>query len=184
MTRTVEWIVVHTAAAANAQGQPVYQTAADIDRYHRQHNGWRKGGYHAVVQKDGHVARDPTLTRTDEEEGAHARSFNERSLGVCVAGHGDLADFLPEQVDGLVELCVRWCIKYRLTHENVIGHRETADHGGPSVDKTCPGLKVNMMRIRDLVRRELEGVKCPPTLEERVAALETAVHELNPGWLP
>lgn len=151
--RKIEWIVVHTAAAANAQGQPVYQTAKTIHEYHVHHNGWKKGGYHAVIQKDGLIARDPEFTRRDEEVGAHVGGFNDHSLGVCVTGHGDFAPFTALQEMSLDELLLSWCQKYGLEAERILGHRETEAAGGPPVYKTCPGLKVNMVEIRARLER-------------------------------
>ncbi len=153
--RDVQWIVVHTAGAANAQGQPVYQTVKQIHDYHVAHNGWRKGGYHAFVQKDGYVSRNPDYTRTDEEVGAHAGGFNDHSLGICCAGHGDYADFTPMQKMSLVDQCAIWLRKYKWGAERVIGHRETEGAGGPVVHKTCPGLRVNMVDIRRMIELEL-----------------------------
>lgn len=153
--REIRFIVVHTAAAANAQGQPVYQVAKQIHDYHVSHNGWRKGGYHAIIQKDGFVSRNLEYTRGDSEIGAHAGGFNEHSLGACCTGHGDYADFTPEQKVSLADLCAQWCKLYRIPVDKVIGHRETPAFGGPDVHKTCPGLKVNMVEIRRLVEQEL-----------------------------
>jgi N-acetylmuramoyl-L-alanine amidase len=156
--RRIDWIVVHTAAAANAQGQPVYQCAKTIHEYHVGHNGWKKGGYHAVIQQDGLIARDPAFTRTDEEVGAHAQGLNAHTLGVCVTGHGDFADFTDLQKLSLYELLLSWCQKYGLEADHIVGHRETESIGGPPVHKTCPGLKVNMVDIRAKVEGMLRGV--------------------------
>jgi hypothetical protein len=37
---------------------------------------------------------------------------------------------------------------YRVPVAHVLGHRETAEHGGPPVHKTCPGTLVDMNAIR------------------------------------
>lgn len=155
--RLITYVVVHTAAAATSKGEPVYQTVKQIHDYHVKHNLWRKGGYHAVIQQDGLVSRNPQYTRTDDEVGAHAGGFNEHSLGVCVTGHGDFADFNPRQLESLIDLCASWCRTYGLKAAKVIGHRETDEHGGPIVHKTCPGTKVDMNKIRALVAAALGG---------------------------
>lgn len=175
--RPINFIVVHTAAA-NAQGQPVYQSAEEIDRYHREHNGWKKIGYHSYIEKDGRERRD--ICRGDAEEGAHVGGFNAETLGVCVAGHGDYADFLPAQRKVLIDRCVAWCRLYKLSAAQVIGHRETASHGGPQVDKTCPGMNVSMVALRGDVQRELERGSVP--IEERVATLERYLDRAAPNW--
>ncbi len=178
--REIKFIVVHTAAAANAQGQPVYQSAEEIDRYHREHNGWKKIGYHSYIEKDGRERRD--ICRGDAEEGAHVGGFNANTLGVCVAGHGDYGDFLPAQRKVLIDRCVAWCRLYKLGASSVVGHRETALHGGHQVDKTCPGLKVNMELLRADIARELtRGIM---SLEDRISRMERYAAEHDPkAWL-
>lgn len=171
--RAIAHIVVHTAAAANAQGQPVYQTAEDVDRYHREHNGWKRIGYHSFIERDGRERRD--ICRGDDEVGAHVQGKNEHTLGVCVAGHGDFADFLPAQRRVLVDRCVAWCRIYKLNAAAVVGHRELGS------DKTCPGLKVNMAAIRAEVERALVS-PTPLSLDERIHAVERYLDRAAPNW--
>jgi N-acetylmuramoyl-L-alanine amidase len=123
-----------------------------IDAYHREHNGWRKIGYHRYIEEDGEVM----LGRPDEEIGAHAGGFNEHSLGVCVSGHGDFERFNSKQLSSLVRQLATWCRTYHLLSTHCIGHRETDEHGGPAVSKTCPGVLIDMDVIRELVRARLE----------------------------
>lgn len=170
--RQITHIVVHTAAAANAQGQPVYQDAETVDAYHRNHNGWKRIGYHSFIEKDGRERRD--ICRPDEEVGAHVQGKNDTTLGVCVAGHGDFADFLPAQRRTLIDRCVAWCRLYKLGAAAVVGHRELG------ADKTCPGLKVSMAALRGDVERALAGSNL--SLDERIAAVERYLDRAAPNW--
>lgn len=154
--RILEYIVLHTAGAYNPKtGKAVHQRMEDVDRYHREHNGWRKIGYHIFIEQDGAVRRG----RDDIELGAHAVGFNEHSLGLCVSGHGDYLPWNDAQLKAVLVQCCNWIRKYpRIEVDNVIGHRETDEHGGPPVFKTCPGNLIDMNHIRELVRHRLETV--------------------------
>jgi len=156
--RRVDWIVVHTAAAWDATRQRVlYQSIDDIRRYHVEHNGWRDIGYHWVIEHDGKLSPG----RPESEPGAHVGGFNAHTIGVCVTGHGDHADFLPAQKLALVGLCTRLCRKHHLSGIRVIGHREAERFGAPPTPKTCPGLLVDMDELRGLVADRLDGASGP-----------------------
>jgi N-acetylmuramoyl-L-alanine amidase len=178
--RKIDFIVVHTAASYDSKlKRVVHQVAKQIHDYHVKVNKWEKGGYHAYIQQDGLVSRDPEFTRRDDEQGAHVGGFNTNTLGVCVSGHGDFEPFNPAQLDALVRLCADWCEKYGLQARHVIGHRETDDHGGPPVAKTCPGVRIDMDAIREavgdlLALRRLSIEARLARLEERVRRLEQA----------
>ena len=151
--RTIDWLVVHTAAAYDvAKKQVVYQSTETLRQYHIQHNGWRDIGYHWVIEEDGALVPG----RPEEQVGAHVGGFNEDSLGVCVTGHGDFAPFLPAQLATLVRLGAKVCGERHLTPLRVIGHREAPMFGAPPVHKTCPGVLIDMNEIRRLVGDRLE----------------------------
>ncbi len=154
MSRLVDWVVVHTAGAYDFKSRRVvYQSSETIRQYHKQHNGWHDIGYHWVIEQDGRLM----LGRTEETIGAHVGGWNERSIGICVTGHGDFEPFLPAQLAALVRLCARICEERTLPGGRVIGHREAPDHGAPPTAKTCPGLLVDMNEIRRLVTDRLNG---------------------------
>lgn len=152
-TRFINKVVVHTAAAQDGHGKPVYQTAAIIDAYHRAHNGWSAIGYHYVVLKDGTVE----LGRPESSVGAHVEGLNLHTIGICATGHGDLADLTELQRNAMVRLCAAIVRRYHLLSNDVIGHRETPMYGGPPVTKTCPGLLVDMDDLRQRIADRLEN---------------------------
>lgn len=148
MSRAIDWIVLHTAAAFDAKNKVVvHQSIQTITDYHISHNGWRTIGYHWYVEEDGVGKRG----REDADIGAHVGGFNFGSLGICVSGHGDFAPWNDAQWKEALRKCAQWCGLYRVPVNHVIGHREAGDHGAPPVHKTCPGTLVDM----DKFRREL-----------------------------
>lgn len=66
-------------------------SAADIDAWHRQ-RGFRKIGYHYVIRLDGRIEKG----REEWEVGAHCKTQNLHSIGVCYIGgrdpNGKIAD--------------------------------------------------------------------------------------------
>lgn len=167
--RAIKWVVVHTSATADKAGSPVDASAESIRRYHVEHNGWKDIGYHYVVRANGTIETGRPLS----EVGAHVGGFNDESVGICVSGHGDLADFTPQQHQVVSALCAQLCVSFGLTPASVIGHREADDFGAPHVDKTCPGTKVDMNVVRQNVAAQLaQPGALIAALERRVAALE------------
>lgn len=150
--RTIEFIVLHTAGAYDWKNKVVvHQSRATIDAYHRSHNGWQKIGYHWYVCEDGTGERG----REDHETGAHVGGFNSNSLGLCVSGHGDFEPWNDGQVKEVLRKLAQWCGMYRVPVAHVLGHRETAEFGGPPVHKTCPGTLVDMNAIRAALTERL-----------------------------
>lgn len=128
-------IVVHTAAGSQDA------TAEDIRRLHVDVNGWADIGYHFVVRHDGTM----DAGRRVDLVGAHARGYNDRSIGVCFAGHHDREPWSPEAAEVGVRLIATLCTTYGVPVVNVIGHRETGAR------KTCPGTMVDMDDVRAMI---------------------------------
>lgn len=76
-----DYLVVHTALTF--PDQPC--DAATIDSWHRA-RGFDGIGYHYVIHRDGTVESG----RPTDEYGAHTIGYNNRSVGVCLAGGYDL----------------------------------------------------------------------------------------------
>jgi N-acetyl-anhydromuramyl-L-alanine amidase AmpD len=133
--RLVDWVVVHTAGAYDFKAKRVvYQSTESIREYHKKHNGWHDIGYHWVIEDTGRLMPG----RTEDTIGAHVGGFNERSIGICVTGHGDFAPFLPTQMAQLVRLCAGICGARQLPSARVIGHREAPDHGAARRTRRAP----------------------------------------------
>ena len=134
-----EYIVIHTAAWP---GDP---SARDIRRVHVEQNGWDDIGYHYVIRKSGTVERG----RAQADIGAHCRAggMNRQSIGICLSGHHDQEAPTYAQKYALAKLCADLMHALDIPVQKVIGHREAGQ-----VNKTCPGTKVNMDKVRTVVK--------------------------------
>jgi len=159
----VEHIVWHTAAhGREATGEVFDTTAKQIDSWHRD-KGWNGIGYHFVVRFDGTVEAGRPLSQV----GAHVEGINEKSIGICFSGHGDLKPLTPAQVEAGVNLTVQLLNQFRLREQFmagdeliVMGHREVnrlveRGRAPKRSSKTCPGAKVDMNAVRDRVQSKI-----------------------------
>lgn len=121
----VQYLVIHQSGAENEEGV----TAADIDRVHRL-RGLLQIGYHYVIRRDGTVEPGRPL----EIPGAHARGFNQFSVGVCLIGSLGEEPTLAQR-RALAELANQLAKNYPAI--TPVGHQELT--GG---SKACPGFDV------------------------------------------
>ena len=124
--RTINLIVIHCSATRCDKTFPV--TA--LIRCHDRRFGFT--GYHYYITRDGQTYQ----TRHENLIGAHAKGYNQHSLGVCYEGgldeHGKPADTRTE-----AQKCALWhllrSLKTDYPDAEIIGHRDL-----PSVKKACP----------------------------------------------
>lgn len=134
----VDEIVIHCAATGPdwMRGQPVAAKRKEIDRWHREERGWRKIGYHHLIDRDG-----VTLPGRDETEiGAGVEGHNRGVIHICLIGGASSAatdtferNFTAAQdraLRGLIE-----AIRARTEITRITGHN---DHAA----KACPGFVV------------------------------------------
>ncbi len=124
--RKIDLIVIHCSATRCDKPFPV--TA--LIRCHRKRFGFT--GYHYYITRSGYVYQ----TRHEQLVGAHARGYNEHSLGVCYEGgldpQGNPADTrTPRQRRSLLRLLQR--LKQEHPGARIVGHRDL-----PGVHKACP----------------------------------------------
>ena len=124
--RRIDLIVVHCSATCCNRPYPVTALIRD----HRDRFGFT--GYHYYITRDGTVYQ----TRHEQLIGAHARGYNQHSLGVCYEGgldeHGNAADTrTPKQKRALLRLLCR--LKKAHPDARILGHRDL-----PNVHKDCP----------------------------------------------
>lgn len=154
--REIKYVTLHTQAAFNRKtGKVRHGTAAELDSYHREHNGWIQGGYNYFINEHGEIES----MRPEEMIPAAVYKFNTNQIAICVSGHGDQEAWNRAQLDAVTQLCVRLCKKYGIPAENVVGHAECDDlpeYKGPPIYKTCPGILVDMNAIREAIAEGLE----------------------------
>ena len=132
----VTHLVIHTIAF---QGDA---TVEDVDRWHRE-RGWEGIGYHRYFRRNGWVNEGRPLNRV----GAHVLGWNHCSIGYAFEGHGDYEDFTEAQKKAFLHQALFDFHRFpNLAIERVVGHREF-----PGVTKTCPGLKVDMDELRQML---------------------------------
>lgn len=140
MPRKVTDIIVH--CSATAEGRDF--RAKDIDTWHRR-RGFRKIGYHFVVDIDGSIE----LGRPLGEAGAHVAGHNGNSIGICyVGGLGKDSEPKDTRTDAQKEsllFLIRSLKKRMPTVIRVAGHRDySPDLDGDGVIephewiKSCP----------------------------------------------
>ncbi|XP_033606966.1 peptidoglycan-recognition protein SC2 [Cryptotermes secundus] len=102
--------------------------------YHIDFNGWNDIGYNFLVGEDGNVYEG----RGWEAVGAHAPTYNTRSIGMCIIG--DFTDRLPNPaaLNALQQLIDCGVAEKKIEAQyQLIGHRQNA------ASKTeCPGNKL------------------------------------------
>jgi len=169
-----QYIVWHTAAHATKEGVALDTSAAEIDQWHKA-RGWKGIGYQRVIRFDGTIENG----RSYDEAGAHVQGLNSRAIGYCFSGHGDFMPLTPYQLDSGLRLTQNDMAEYSIPPENVIGHNEVNDiilrdklTGVSPVNKSCPGVFVNMSNIRSYlgITTILRFKDTRPTTEEVILA--------------
>lgn len=138
--RKVNLILIHCSATP----PDMDIGAKEIDKMHKARK-FRMIGYHVVIRRNGRVEGGREL----DEQGAHAKGFNENSIGICLIGgvkeDGKTPDFnytanQMKSLDRLVET-----LKYEYPDAEVLGHRDL-----PNVTKACPCFDVRQYFTEDV----------------------------------
>ena len=124
--RRIDLIVIHCSATRSNRSYSVTQLIRD----HARRFGFT--GYHYYITRDGQTYQ----TRHENLVGAHARGYNQHSLGVCYEGgldeRGKPADTrTPRQKRALLKLLKK--LKAAHPGARILGHRDL-----PDVHKDCP----------------------------------------------
>ncbi len=139
--RKIENIVIH-CSDSNWGDREI------IDKWHKE-NGWSMIGYHYVIlngKRRHDVVYDESIDGIIEpgreldndsymetkEVGAHAKFFNENSIGVCLIGTNK---FAVKQFETLYNLLMYW-VKL-VPGIKILGHYQL------NPGKTCPNIDIN-----------------------------------------
>ena len=129
--RNIDLIVIHCSAT---RCNKRYRVTALI-RDHFDRFGFT--GYHYYITRNGIVYQ----TRHEQLVGAHAKGYNQHSLGVCYEGGldalGKPADTRTAAQKRAMSKLIRQ-LKERYPNAKVVGHRDL-----PNVHKDCPCFDVS-----------------------------------------
>lgn len=107
-------------------------TIRGIQRYHMDSNGWSDVGYHFLIGTDSSGNVTIYQGRPENKIGAHTGGYNTHNIGICLIGDHDVESLHPNAYKKLVELIAWLCATYRISPDNLYGHRDFST-------KTCPG---------------------------------------------
>lgn len=170
----IKAIVIHCSATRPDQKC----NAKVIDEWHRK-RGWRKIGYHYVINRNGVVEKG----REENEVGAHTLGHNRVSLGICLVGGLDydgnpsMEYYTAKQFDELAYLLwnERDGLMLRYPEAEILGHRDLSpDKNGDGVIepwewvKDCPCFDV-----REWVAEQM-GLAVQETIDDEEAGSEEA----------
>ena len=140
----------------------------EIHRIH-QNQGWAGIGYHFLVRKDGKVYRGRPMNTI----GAHARNYNDESIGICAEGNFMTDVMSDAQKNSIIEL-----IKYLKTiykDAKVVGHKELNA-------TACPGLKYPLEEIKTKSTQKITITPAPtPTKMRKEIKVTTPVLNCRKG---
>lgn len=136
--RQINRVIVHCSATPPNR----IIGAEEIREWHVNERGFDDIGYHYVIRRDGRIDKGRDL----DTPGAHAKGFNEDSVGICLVGGVDengrsFSNFTRAQMDALVLLSKGLQHRYGQDVE-FLGHRDL-----PDVAKDCPCFDVSEFLI-------------------------------------
>jgi N-acetylmuramoyl-L-alanine amidase len=137
--RHINEIIIHCAATPPnwLPGATTQDKVNEIRRWHVKERGWSDIGYSHIIDRDGTIA----LGRPIEKVGAHTKSHNANSVGICLIGgkggtaNDDFSDnFTQAQANALRKLIADLRAEYP-TITKVSGHNQYSS-------KACPCFSV------------------------------------------
>lgn len=160
----IKYLIIHHTATARDK-----TTFSAVKRYHVS-KGWGDIGYHYFITADGKVWPG----RSEDTIGAHARSsnMNYKSLGICLTGNFMKEVPTYEQLQSLHDLLLKLMKKYKISRENVLGHREV-----PKSATACPGDF--LLEWIEKFRKEKSEVKKSPQITKVIDHLEQVINILK-----
>lgn len=139
--RTINLIVLHCSATR----ENVNYTPEQLERDHKR-RGFISAGYNFYIRRSGEVVK----LRAMEMIPAHARGYNENSLGICYEGGLDIFGRAhdtrtPQQKKSILQLLRHLTIRF--PESRICGHRDLShDVNGDGIispdewEKLCPSF--------------------------------------------
>lgn len=124
-------------------------TIDTIRTRHVEEFGWEKIGYHYVVGNGNGIPDGRVIQCREDHEGAcQSRGYNTKAIGILMVGNFDISYPSRIQWDALVDLVKRITYAHNIPADNIIGHREIYGMRGMEPERSCPGWKFDMDRLR------------------------------------
>lgn len=116
----------------------------DVNEVHQWHlnKGWAGIGYHYYIDKDGQIFEG----RPRDTWGAHVKSHNGDSIGVCFEGHFDKEKMNEKQLEAAVLLISVLSLAY--------GNAAIRGHRNFNPAKSCPGKNFPMKELLDRIKTQ------------------------------
>ena len=147
----IDKIILHHSASTMDS-----TTIYDIHRWHLQ-RGWLGCGYHYVIHEDGSIFEG----RPANTVGAHARGYNERSIGICVVGNFEVEYPNIYQQEALGRLLL-YLINDKLSGQSlsIIRHKDIAATLCPGKNFTffIPALDVMLKQEHEELKSKVKTV--------------------------
>jgi len=139
--RKIKQLIVHCSAT-----RPNMDIGVDqIRTWHVEERGWSDVGYHYVIKRNGSIEKG----RDEEVAGAHAKGFNQTSIGICLIGGLD-RDGKPSANYTFAQYCSLHFIldelKDAFPDAVIMGHRDLA-----GVYKDCPCFDVKDFYVKGVL---------------------------------
>lgn len=136
-----EYIIVHHTGGTQTDplADTSHHTYEMVDEYHKS-LGWEGFGYHYFIDKSGALKAG----RAENYHGAHTKGYNEKSIGICLAGNFDQTMPTEAQIKTLTFLLKDIRTRYTIPVENIVPHRAFAN-------KTCYGRRLDDQWAMNLV---------------------------------
>lgn len=145
---SIRFIVVHHLEASKV-------TWEDVNRWHKQDNGWACVGYNEMIMKNG----DVFILRGDNI-GAHTLNWNSLTYGIALEGNYDKETIVPEaQYLALLERC-KTNLKRFSNQCTICGHNDL-------MATKCPGQNFPpyMTKLhKDVLRKDVNNL----TIDEAI----------------
>ena len=162
MENKPEYLIIHHTGGtdANPLADTSHHTFEVVDEWHKS-LGWDGIGYNYFIEKDGKLQSG----RPENIKGAHTIGYNDKSIGICLAGNFDFSLPTTEQVNTLKELLKTLQNRYKIPAEKIVPHRKFAS-------KTCYGNKLSDDWARNLITEKM-------TFQEVLDTIQDLTEQIN-----
>lgn len=143
-----EFLIIHHTGGtdANPLADTSNHTMEQVDAWHRA-KGWDGIGYNWYIEKSGLLKKG----RDENKTGAHTIGYNDKSIGICLAGNFDATLPTVAQTATLTKLLKEKMVQFNIPKDKIVPHRKFAS-------KTCYGKKLSDTWASDLISDEMVSI--------------------------